>query len=142
MTRTNWQDGGGYYPPGSDTPDAPWNQPDAPEPEQRDIDDAEREIYPFLHFETDATMNDIHNANGFLGTNGTSLVVEICEAVDGRPNPLMGVPDNLIEIVKAQAKAWVDERAQEYALERHENERDRLEAQADDDYDRMREEGY
>ena len=128
------------YPEGSDTRDAPWNQPDAPEPEQRDIDEATAEIHAFASFDESATMNDIYNANEYMNTIQTGDAVELCECNADKPNPLAAVPDELKNTIMKQAQDYIDERAQEIVNDRCDDERDRLEAKADDDYDRMREE--
>ncbi len=105
------------YPEGADNKFAPWNQPEEPEPEQCDLDEAKSEIYPFVNFEPGATISDINNAVDYLDTDETNEVAEICEACN-RPNPLLAVNDELKAVVKKQAEEWVDERAIEVMKDR------------------------
>jgi len=120
MSKINWRDGGGVYPPGSDTANAPWNEIPDPEPNENEYDLAREEIYPFLNFEPEATTQDINNAVPILQENGKDDIdqlAEICDACD-KPNPLLAINDELkAEIIK-QAQAYVEKRAYELAAER------------------------
>lgn len=117
MSRNFWNDGGGHYPPGTDTRNAPWNRPDAPDPDDCDIEAAETEIYPFVNFEAEATLRDVQNACDYLNTEETIQVSELVEVCD-KPHPLSTVPADLKAEVMKQAKAYVNERCRELVRER------------------------
>lgn len=126
------------YPEGADTKDAPWNQPDPPEPTAAEIDDAKSEIWPFLSWDESATFDDIANAADELNTDEAFEAVTIAEAC-GKPNPILAIPNALRETIDKQAADWVDRRAQEIAND-IDWDYERECARADDEYDRRREE--
>ena len=138
MTRTNWNDGGGFYPPGSDTRDAPWNAPEPPEPTEPEYEKAEAEVWPFRTFDESAKFNDISLAAEYLDTDEAWAAVELCEAC-GKDHPIAAIDDDARKTLKRQAGDYINERAAELANE-VDWEYERACAHADDVFDQRREE--
>ncbi len=126
------------YPEGSDTLDAPWNQPDAPEPTSEETERAEIEIWPFLTWDESATLRDIVNAAGHLNTDEIWNAVECAEAC-GKSKPIGAIGNASRETITKQATDYVTERAQELASE-VDWDFELACAAADDEFDRRREE--
>ena len=128
--RTNWRDGGGCYPPGSDTPDAPWNQHDV-EPSQEHIDEATKDVWVLVEWEygtlapDDTTFNAVNEMiqivvpySYFDDEFGQIMdAMEIVAKDRGIGAALDIMPENRKAEIKRFAEKWIDERAADLARE-------------------------
>jgi len=126
--RTNWRDGDGGYPPGSDTPDAPWNQKDI-EVTDEQLETAESEVWFLLNW------NENENPDVCM-SNVLDMIQSVCprdyfdqdfelilEAMEinnekhGITAALNLMPQARRNQIKTYAEAWVDDRAEDLARE-------------------------
>ena len=124
----NWRDGGGFYPAGSDTPDAPWNQPDLEvTDEQRET--AQSEVWFLLTWNENENPDIcLHEVLEMIQTVcpikyfdlDFELLLEQMEITDqdhGITAALNMMPEERRKQIKAYAEDWVDDRAADLARE-------------------------
>lgn len=125
MPRTNWQDGGGCYAPGSDTPDAPWNQPDL-EVTEENIEEATKEVWFLLEWNPD--NEDVHFYDVYQMIENVcprdyytyafrDLLDEMEVLFESRRQSvaLDHMPQHHRDRIKTHAQAWIENRAEERA---------------------------
>jgi hypothetical protein len=127
MTRINWQDGGGHYPPGSDTPDAPWNQVDLVTDDHREA--ARLEVWVLDEWEygeigdADCTLDEFMEmiqtvcpAKYF--DEEFQILLDATEAAHqmrGMAAAIRLFTDQRRAEIKLHAESWIDDRAEELA---------------------------
>jgi len=124
----NFRDGGGRYPVGSDTPDAPWNQPDL-EVTDEHYETAESEVWFLLNWNEnenpDICLPDvlemIQNVcpSKYFDLDFELLLVsmEITDQDHEIAAALNMMPEERRKQIKVYAEAWVDDRAADLARE-------------------------
>jgi hypothetical protein len=98
------------YPPGSDTPDAPWNQKDA-EVSDDDRDEAYKYIAPIMEWEG-YDRQEYYNSLDLLDSEESAIVSDLIYSCN-KPNPVMAVSAELRKVIEKQAEAWQDEKAED-----------------------------
>ena len=102
-------------PEGSDNKESPFNQPDI-EVSDSDTEMAYNEICAVIEWDKYATQvaEELIYALELLGTEESNEAIDIIGAC-GKPNPSMALNQQQRDAIKAQAEAWVEDRAQEIA---------------------------
>jgi hypothetical protein len=119
---TNWRDGGGYYPPGSDTPNAPWNQKDL---DVRDEyrEQAAKEIEDLLLFEDAPDFYEWSEQlqmvmpYSWFTPEVLTLIDEIEAVVEDRDMRagMTLLNDEQRDRIEHEANVWIAERAEDIA---------------------------